>query len=95
MTDDPTHDTLMWEVVAAPGRLADLLAWIDDTAVTALRAMPDCEQVDAYSASDDRAVLIVRFAGRPARIPDPPEELLKRPAHQWPFSHRWSHSAHE
>lgn len=84
------HDTLMWEVVAAPGRLSDLLRWTDEEAVPALLRTPDCLSVDAYAASDDRAVLIIRFEGHPARVPDPPEHLVRRSAHQWTFRHLWS-----
>lgn len=84
------HDTLMWEVVAAPGGLPALLRWIDEEAVPALREAPRFRAVDVYTAADDRAVLIARFSGPPAQVPDPPAELLNRPAHQWPFQHRWS-----
>lgn len=87
---DATHDTLMWEVVAAAGNLPALLQWIDEVAVPSLRSAPQFHSVDVYTAADDRAVLIVRFTGTPVQVPEPPDELLNRPAHQWPFQHRWS-----
>ncbi len=84
-------DTLMWEVRAVPGALPELLAWVE-------RQLPDVLEpgadADLYTAADDRIVVILRSpagAARPARLPDPPAELLARPAHQWPFAFhgRW------
>jgi hypothetical protein len=89
---DAAHDTLMWEAVAAPGHLPDLLEWIDEQAVPAVRRAAHPLSIDAYTASDERAVLIIRFEGCPVGIPDPPEHLMLRPAHQWPFRHLWSRS---
>ncbi|OHV37594.1 hypothetical protein BCD49_16705 [Pseudofrankia sp. EUN1h] len=77
----------MWEVRAAPGRLADLLEWVRDTAVPELLEGPGCLRVDVYDAADERVVVIARFAGAPARLPEPPAGLLRRPEHAWPFRH--------
>ncbi|OHV51916.1 hypothetical protein BCD48_09955 [Pseudofrankia sp. BMG5.36] len=77
----------MWEVRAAPGRLAELLEWVRGTAVPELLDTPACLQVDVYDAADERVVVIARFAGTPARPPEPPAGLLRRPAHVWPFRH--------
>ena len=72
----------MWEVRAAPGRLAELVAWVG-----ALPA-PTGGSADVYTAADDRVVVIIRTPGhRPDPLPTPPADLLSRPAHQWPFSH--------
>jgi hypothetical protein len=77
------HDTLMWEVRAAPGRHAELLAWVER-----LHA-PAGGGADVYTAADDRVVVILRAPGTtPPRLPDPPAELVSRPPHQWPFRHR-------
>ncbi|QMU80192.1 hypothetical protein GXW83_11340 [Streptacidiphilus sp. PB12-B1b] len=90
----------MWEVRAAPGRLAELLAWVEQQLPAAVAGGA---QADVYTAADDRIVVILRSPGgddvadlagdsggglggdRPARLPDPPAELLARPPHQWPF----------
>jgi len=77
------HDTLMWEVRAAPGLLPELLSWVE-------RQLDDlADSADVYTASDDRIVVILRSAaagsGVPARLPDPPAALLARAPHQWPF----------
>ncbi|ONH28313.1 hypothetical protein BL253_19920 [Pseudofrankia asymbiotica] len=77
----------MWEVRAAPGRLPDLLGWVRGTAVPELLGTPACLRVDVYDAADERVVVIARFAGTPARLPEPPAGLLRRPAHAWPFRH--------
>jgi hypothetical protein len=77
------NDTLMWEVRAAPGRLAELLAWIDREIVPATR---NRREVSVYQAeADERAVVIARFDGEPGELPEPPDELVQRPVHQWPF----------
>ena len=81
----PAHDTVMWEVRAAPGRMAELLAWVERLPA------PVGGSADVYTASDDRVVVILRSPdGAAGRLPDPPSELLLRPAHQWPFAFRGS-----
>jgi hypothetical protein len=71
-------DTLMWEVRAAPGRRDELLAWVDDT----IR-----RDADIYLGGQDRIVVIARGV---EKLPEPPEQLLARPVHQWPFQHHRS-----
>jgi hypothetical protein len=90
-TGSAVHDTLMWEVRAAADRLPELLRWIDEHALPALGRTSGFRGCDVYTASDDRVVLIIRFDGPPARLPQPPADLLGRAAHQWPFRHRSSH----
>jgi hypothetical protein len=78
-------DTLMWEVRAAPGALAELLAWVERQ----LPAVLGAAAADLYTAADDRIVVILRSApgaDRPVRLPEPPAALLARPPHQWPFA---------
>ncbi|GAA4833830.1 hypothetical protein [Saccharopolyspora rosea] len=79
------NDTLMWEVRAADGRLAELLDWIDATALPFLREQSALRAVDVYRSTEDRAVVIASFHGPPVSLPEPPAELLRRPVHQWPF----------
>jgi hypothetical protein len=85
-----TPDTLMWEVRAAPERLGELLAWVEQQLPAAVAGGADA---DVYTAADDRIVVILRSGGgaRPARLPEPPAELLSRAPHQWPFGFhgRW------
>ena len=86
------HDTLMWEVRAAPGRLPELLSWVERQ----LAGRPAADgSADLYTAADDRIVVILRSgseagtgAGPVPRLPDPPAELLSRTAHQWPFAYQ-------
>ena len=81
--DTPGPDTLMWEVRAAPGRLGDLLAWVQRLPA------PPGGGADVYTASDDRVVVILHTPGhRPTPLPEPPADLLSRPPHQWPFARR-------
>lgn len=87
---DRVADTLMWEAAAAPGRIEELLAWVDEVAAPALLGDPDCLHVSSYRAGDDRAVLIAVSRTGVPRIGDPPAELLRRPVHHWPFTHRWA-----
>lgn len=75
-------DTLMWEVRAAPGRLAELLAWVGDLPA------PAGGSAEVYTAGDDRVVVILRTPGTPPPLlPEPPAALLARPVHAWPFAH--------
>ena len=85
------HDTLMWEVRAAPARLADLVAWVHAEALPGLLAHDGCRQVDVYDAADERVVVIAWFDGPAARLPDPPAGLLRRPAHSWAFRQLSTH----
>jgi hypothetical protein len=87
---DNRHDTLMWEARAAPGRLADLLRWVDSTVLPALAGDPGAPLVDVYSSADERVVVVIRSTRGLARLPEPPAGLLRRPPHQWPFRHRSS-----
>ena len=69
-----TPRTLMWEAKAADGRADDLLAWVRE------HAAPTAQ---IYRSADQRVVVI-----DPADtdVPDPPADLLARPAHAWRFT---------
>ncbi|MEU6265428.1 hypothetical protein [Saccharopolyspora shandongensis] len=84
MTPEP-HDTLMWEARTQPGRRDELLAWVEQTAVLALLAEPGCLDASTYLGGEDRVVVIAHTTGTMPRLPDPPDELLLRAVHQWPF----------
>lgn len=64
---------LMWEVRAAEGRLAELLAWVLE------HAGPTGA---VYRSSDERVVLIDDAGVRPG---EPPADLVRRPPHAWTF----------
>lgn len=83
-------DTLMWEAAAAPGRLAELLAWVDEVAAPELLGDPGTLSVSSYRAGDDRAVLVAVSRTGVGRVGDPPAELVRRPVHQWRFTRRWA-----
>jgi hypothetical protein len=85
---DGRDDTVMWEARAAADRLPDLLRWVESTMLPALAGAPDPPQIDVYSSTDERVVVIVRFVGAVRRLPEPPADLLRRPPHQWPFRHQ-------
>ena len=83
------EDTLMWEVSAAPGGLAELLAWANRVAVAHLDHEPTCTDTAIYTSEQDdaaRVVIIAGFTGEPtATLPEPPAHLVVRAPHQWPF----------
>ena len=85
-------NALMWEVRAADGKVGEVLAWIEGNVVPFLSHQQDCRAVDVYRSDQDRAVVIAHFGGSPVDLPEPPDELVARPVHQWPFEHVRSHS---
>ncbi|GAA4081861.1 hypothetical protein [Actinomadura miaoliensis] len=91
MNTNPPADTLMWEARARPGRQEELLDWVEQTAVPALLAAGACLGVSTYTGGQDRVVVIVHGTGAPPRLPDPPDDLLLRPVHQWPFRRHATH----
>ena len=70
----------MWEVRAADGRAAELLAWVLDHA-------PAGSQVyrSADAGNADRVVVIDGSGTARARLAEPPTGLLARPAQAWDF----------
>jgi hypothetical protein len=67
----------MWEVRAAPGRLADLAEFV-------LRLLPDRAQVyRSRAAAGDERLVVIDFALRP--VPELPPDLVARPPHSWDF----------
>jgi hypothetical protein len=69
-----TARTLMWEAKAADGRAEDLLAWVLENAAPA---------AEIYRSADQRVVVI---DPTDSDLPDPPADLLARPAHAWRFT---------
>jgi hypothetical protein len=68
--------TLMWEVRAADGRLAELLAYVDAHADPAA-------QVFRSDGTDPR-VVVIDPTGR--GLPEVPAELIARAPHAWKFT---------
>lgn len=75
-------DTLMWEAKAADGRGAELLRWVLDEGVRGLG--PEL-RTEVFIAGD-RVVVIAVGEEPPRRLLDPPDELVDRPPHAWPFT---------
>jgi hypothetical protein len=67
--------TVMWEVRAADGRLAELVAYVNAQADPAA-------QVFRSEGADPRVVVI---DPTDRGLPDVPAELIARPPHQWRF----------
>jgi hypothetical protein len=67
--------TLMWEVVGAPGRVDELVAFV-------LAAADPRAQV-YRSAGPEPRVVVIDPTG--TGIADVPAELIARPPHSWPF----------
>jgi hypothetical protein len=75
-------DTLMWEAKAAEGRGAELLRWALDEGV---RGVDPAVRTEVFVAGE-RVVVIAVGERPPRRLPDPPEELVDRAPHAWPFT---------
>jgi hypothetical protein len=67
--------TLMWEVRAAPGRLEELVAFVD------AHADPSAQVFRA--GGPDPRVVVIDPTGR--GVADVPAELVARAPHAWPF----------
>ena len=85
MTITSPPDTLMWEARAQAGRQADLLSHIEQTVLPTVLADPACLDAGIYLGGQDRVVLIAHFTSAPPPLPAPPDDLLLRSVHQWPF----------
>jgi hypothetical protein len=67
--------TLMWEVRAADGRLAELVAYVSAHADAAAQVF--------RSDDTDPRVVVIDPTGR--GLPAVPAELIARPPHEWYF----------
>lgn len=75
----------MWEVRAQPPSLADLIAWVCDTALPQVEHSPLHVSSEVYS-STDRVVVISKWRSNPVPMPDPPAHLVARSPHSWDFT---------
>jgi hypothetical protein len=76
----------MWEVRAQPAHLADLIAWVCDTALPEIERSPLHVSSDVYSSADHRLVVISKWRSNPVPMPDPPSLLVARSPHFWDFT---------
>jgi hypothetical protein len=76
----------MWEVRGQPDHLADLIAWVCETALQEVEQSPLHVSSDVYSSAENRVVVISKWRGSPVPMPDPPSRLVARPAHFWDFT---------
>jgi hypothetical protein len=70
--------TVMWEAVAAAGRVEELLAW-------ARERIPAQAQLYRSVGDRQRVVVIDPTAQAAALLTAPPAELLDRAPHSWEF----------
>ncbi|MCH7232133.1 hypothetical protein L0U85_14895 [Glycomyces sp. L485] len=75
-------DTLMWEAKARSGLGGELLEWVLTQGVAGLG---ESVRTEVFTASG-RVVVIVVGHDAPRTLPDPPEDLVERPPHAWPFT---------
>jgi hypothetical protein len=73
-----TVKTVMWEAVAAPSRVEDLLDWVRDR-------IPEQAQLFRGAGDRQRVVVIDPTAQAAELLTDPPAELIDRPPHSWEF----------
>jgi hypothetical protein len=70
--------TVMWEAVAAAGRVEELLDW-------ARERLPAQAQLYRSEGDRQRVVVIDPTAQASTLLLGAPEELLERPPHSWEF----------
>jgi hypothetical protein len=78
---------LMWEAAAVAGRGEDLLAWADGQPLAG-----EPLRRETFAGPGDRVLVITWWDGPydadVPELPDPPEELVRRPVHRWRFESR-------
>ena len=76
----------MWEVRGYPPTFGDLLQWVCEVAVPAMRHEFGHISSEVFSSADHRIVVISRWHGDPAPMAAPPGGLTARSAHAWDFA---------
>ena len=79
--------TRMWEAraVTEPAAAA-LVTWLLDVGIPALSGQPGYQRAEVFSGGEARVVVLVWWQGQSRDVPEPPPELLARPAHSWDFT---------
>ncbi len=72
---------LMWE---AKGDADGLIAWWRAQVEPLLADAAGGATAELFRSAD-RVVALVRFSGERVSVPEPPQELVARPPHVWPF----------
>ena len=76
----------MWEARGRPATFDEFLAWVCDTALPQIEALPPHVSSEVFSSTDHRVVVISRWRGDPRNLPDPPAHLVVRSPHVWDFA---------
>ncbi|MFF2844952.1 hypothetical protein ACFVT5_01300 [Streptomyces sp. NPDC058001] len=75
---------LMWEAAAAPGRGAELLAWVREQRLAA-----EPVRRETFTAPGDRVLTITwwhaPYEAELPEFPEPDEAMIRRPVHRWRF----------
>lgn len=76
----------MWEARAHPAGFDELLVWVREVAVPRLETSVGHLHSEVFQAVDHRIVVISRWDGDPATVPEPPAGLVARAPHAWDFT---------
>jgi hypothetical protein len=76
----------MWEGRARPATFDEFLAWVCDTALPQIEALPRHVSSEVFTSTDHRVVVISRWRGDAQNLPDPPAHLVARSPHVWDFA---------
>jgi hypothetical protein len=76
----------MWEVRARPATFDEFLAWVCDTAVPEIEALPAHVSSEVFSSTDHRVVVISRWRRDAQNLPEPPARFVARSPHVWDFA---------
>ena len=72
----PAQPARMWEVRAAPGRLAELTGYVE-------AQVPGAQVYRSRPGDAEERLVVIDLELRP--LPDLPPELVARPPHAWDF----------
>jgi hypothetical protein len=76
----------MWEVRAvSSSAAAALVEWLLKVAIPAVAGRPGYDHAEVFTGAEDRVVVLSWWQGGSEALPEPPPDLLVRPAHSWEF----------
>jgi hypothetical protein len=76
----------MWEVLANPDSLAELMNWLCEVVLPSAEVNPLHVSSEVLSSTDNRLVVISKWRSSPMRFADPPRHLVARDPHVWDFA---------